>query len=77
LAVEAKPMAKTKDSDVIWITHYSQLVCRPHLSSGGEECEKKRVPCQLREMLPPSPACLPRPRRRQVRHRALEGQWIQ
>jgi len=25
---EAKPMAKTKDSDVIWITHYSQLVCR-------------------------------------------------
>jgi hypothetical protein len=25
---EAKPMAKTKDSDVIWVTHYSQLVCR-------------------------------------------------
>jgi hypothetical protein len=25
---ETKPMAKTKDSDVIWITHYSQLVCR-------------------------------------------------
>ena len=25
---EAKPMAKTKDSDQIWVTHYSQLVCR-------------------------------------------------
>ena len=25
---EAKPMARTKDSDVIWVTHYSQLVCR-------------------------------------------------
>ena len=25
---EAKPMAKTKDSDVIWVIHYSQLVCR-------------------------------------------------
>ncbi len=25
---EAKPMAKTKDSDAIWVTHYSQLVCR-------------------------------------------------
>jgi len=24
----AKPMAKVKDSDQIWITHYSQLVCR-------------------------------------------------
>lgn len=25
---EVKPMAKTKDSDLLWITHYSQLVCR-------------------------------------------------
>jgi len=24
----AKPMAETKDPDVIWITHYFQLVCR-------------------------------------------------
>jgi hypothetical protein len=31
----AKPMAKVKDSDVIWITHYSQLVYRNPYRAGS------------------------------------------
>ncbi|GEM_PF-6414666 len=32
---EATPMAKTRDSDVIWIKHYAQLVCRNPYRQGS------------------------------------------